>query len=192
MGGQSLAVGSRPTGQGNERGRDGGNGDNRAESVQGVSPAGSCRPFLLGDGNPGWLVQVAVEALQGSGWFLNLGCAVEQAEQAGRREFGEISAKRFAWMEPIGGKLAFQPDAQVSSLEREGEVLVIGQHLNAAEEISKEPQCFQILERRPSVAEISQVYVVFVELETQRCRHFSWPCFIYQASISSCLKDREL
>ncbi len=45
-------------------------------------------------------------------------------------------------MEPIGGKLALQPDAQVRSLERDGEVLVIGQHLSAAEVISKQVQCF--------------------------------------------------
>jgi hypothetical protein len=91
----------------------------------------------LGNGNPGWLVQGAVEALQGSGWFLNLSCAVEQAQQAERSEFGMIPAERLTGIKPIGGKLAFQPDAQVSSLERDGEVLVIGQHLNMAEDISK-------------------------------------------------------
>jgi hypothetical protein len=71
-------------------------------------------------------------------------------------------------MEPIGGKLALQTDAQVSSLERDGEVIVLGQHLNAAEVISKEAQRFQILERRPPLAEIGQIPVCFAELETQR------------------------
>ena len=132
MGGQFWADGSQPTGQRNERGQGGGNGDNRAEGVHGVSPAGGCRPLLLGNGNPGWLVQLAVEAHQGSGWFLNLGCAVEQAQQAERREFGANPAKRLSGMEPIRW-LACAPARCAGQLvgvgwvgmDRDGEVFVI-------------------------------------------------------------------
>ena len=99
------------------------------------------------------MVQVAVEAHQGSGWILNLGCAVEQAQQA-EREFSEIPAERFTRMEPLGAKLALQPDAQVSPLKRDGEMLVIGKHLNAAEDISKQAQCVQALEMWTPLAEI--------------------------------------
>lgn len=99
---------------------------------------------------------------------MNLGCAVEQAQQAERREFGEIPVERFTGMEPIGGKLALQPDAQVSSLERNGEVPCIGQYLNVVEEISKEPHCFQILERWPPLTQISQIPLCLAERKEQR------------------------